>query len=120
VGDRLKDVNHARRYAVSTLKLSRQIWDAESGLTGGLELVAKGAVIAAFQAAFFALSFACFHQVLEASGTLHRWLTALRAPLVSLHAQLILALPRHWQIRELIFDAFSHFVLFFVRSLQRI
>jgi hypothetical protein len=50
--------------------------------------------------------------VLEASGTLNSRFAALSASLVSLHAKLILALPRNRQIRELVFYAFSHSVPF--------
>jgi hypothetical protein len=56
--------------------------------------------------------------MLQAPGTLHRLLTAFRAPLVSLHSQLVFALPGDWQIRELIFDAFSHFCSVSNRHLQ--
>jgi hypothetical protein len=43
---------------------------------------------------------------------LDRLFTALRASLVPLHAQLILALARNSQIRELVFNAFSHVIPF--------
>jgi len=39
-------------------------------------------------------------------------LAALRATLVPLHAQLIFPLARNRQIRELVFNAFSHFIPF--------
>jgi len=58
--------------------------------------------------ALLALPLASLDQMLQTPGPLHRLLTAFRAPLISLHTQLILALPGDWQIRELIFDAFSH------------
>jgi hypothetical protein len=49
--------------------------------------------------------------MLEASGSLDRLFAAFRASLVSLHAELIFPLPGDWQIRELIFDPFSHLLL---------
>jgi hypothetical protein len=59
----------------------------------GLKLVTERAVIAALKPAFLALPLASLDQVFETPGTLHRLLTALRASLISLHAQLIFALP---------------------------
>jgi hypothetical protein len=48
----------------------------------------------------------------QTTGPLNRGLTAFRAPLVPLHAQLIFSLARNSQSRELVFDAFSHFIPF--------
>jgi len=89
-----------------------------STLAYRLKLVTERAIIAPLEAALLALALAGLDQMLQAPGTLHRLLTALRAPLVSLHAQLILALPGDWQIRELVFDAFSHFCSVSNRHLQ--
>jgi hypothetical protein len=77
-----------------------------------LQLVTESAVITAFESAFLALPFACFYQVFQATRPLHGRLTALRAPLVPLHAQLIFSLARNGQRREFVFDAFSHFIPF--------
>jgi hypothetical protein len=78
----------------------------------GLQFVAESAVVAAFESAFLPLAFAGFHQVFQTTRSLNRWLTALRAPLVPLHAQLVLSLARNGQICELVFNAFSHFIPF--------
>ena len=77
-----------------------------------LQLVTESAVITAFESAFLALPFAGFYQVFQTTRPLDRWLTALRAPLVSLHPQLIFSLARNSQVCELVFDAFSHFIPF--------
>jgi hypothetical protein len=77
-----------------------------------LQFVAESAVITAFEPALFSLAFARFYQVFQTTRSLDRLLTALRAPLVSLHTQLIFSLARNSQIRELVFDAFSHFIPF--------
>jgi chromate transport protein ChrA len=78
----------------------------------GLKLIAESAVIAALQTAFLALAFASFYQVFQTTRALNRLLTALRATLVPLHAQLVFSLARNRQKRELVFDAFSHFIPF--------
>jgi hypothetical protein len=46
--------------------------------------------------------------MLETARSLHSRLAALSATLVALHTQLVFALPRNRQMRELIFDARSH------------
>src|ERR1039457_5212933 len=51
-----------------------------------------------------------FDQVLKTTRTLDRRFTALGAPMVALHAQLVLPLPRNPQVRELIFNPFSHII----------
>jgi hypothetical protein len=75
------------------------------------EAVAQGAVVAAFEAAFLALPFARLHQVLQATGPLHGGFTAFRAPVVPLHPQLVLALPRNRQPGEFILYRLSHLLL---------
>ncbi len=85
---------------------------ADLAFLGGFQLVTERAVIAALEAAFFSLTLPGFNQVLETSGTLNSRFAALSASLVSLHAQLVFALPRNRQIRELVFYAFSHSVPF--------
>jgi hypothetical protein len=66
-------------------------------------------VISALEPAFRPLALARFDQVFQTPRALHRRLPAFRAPLVSQHAQLVLALPRYPQVREFVFDALSHF-----------
>ena len=46
--------------------------------------------------------------MLETARCLHCPLTAFGATLVALHSELVFALPRNGQMRELVFDAFSH------------
>jgi hypothetical protein len=77
-----------------------------------LQFVAQGAVVTAFQPAFFPLAFPGLDQMFQAPGPLDRLFAALRASFVSLHAELIFPLPGDRQIRELIFDPFSHFAFF--------
>jgi hypothetical protein len=77
-----------------------------------LQFVTEGAVVTAFEAAFLALTFASFYQMFQTTRALNRGFTAFRAPLVSLHAQLIFSLARNRQKRELVFDAFSHVIPF--------
>ena len=77
-----------------------------------LQFVAESAVVTAFQAALFTLAFAGFYQVFQTTRPLDRLFTALRAPLVPLHPQLIFSLTRNSQIRELVFNAFSHSIPF--------
>jgi hypothetical protein len=78
----------------------------------GLQFVAESAVVAPFEPALFALTFAGFYQVFQTTRPLDRCLTTLRAPFVPLHAQLIFSLARNSQRRELVFNAFSHFIPF--------
>jgi len=78
----------------------------------GLQFVAQRTVIAAFETAFLALTFAGFHQVFQTTRPLNRLLTAFRASFVPLHAQLIFSLARNSQRCELVFNAFSHFIPF--------
>lgn len=52
---------------------------------GRLQLVAKGIVVASFQAALFALALACFHQMLQAPRPNGGGLTAFGAAFVPLH-----------------------------------
>jgi hypothetical protein len=44
----------------------------------------------------------------QTARRLHSCLAALSATLVALHSQLVLALPRNGQTRELVFNALSH------------
>jgi len=60
---------------------------------GFLQLVAQGAVVAALQAAFAALALPGLDQVFQAARALHGLLATLGTPAISLHAQLIFALP---------------------------
>ena len=60
---------------------------------GFLQLVAQGAVVAALKAAFAALALPGLDQMFQAARALHGLLATLGAPAVSLHAQLIFALP---------------------------
>ena len=57
--------------------------------------------------------------MLKAARPLDRLFTAFRASLVSLHAELIFPLPGDRQIRELIFDPFSHFNYYCINRLLR-
>jgi chromate transport protein ChrA len=77
-----------------------------------LQFVTESAVVPAFEATLFSLAFASFYQVFQTTRALDGLLTALRATLVPLHAQLIFSLARNSQIRELVFNAFSHFIPF--------
>jgi hypothetical protein len=47
--------------------------------------------------------------VFQTAGAFDRMLTAFGATLVTLHAQLIFPLPRNRQVRELVFNTFSHY-----------
>jgi hypothetical protein len=87
-------------------------WHGVLPFLNRLQFVAKGAVVTAFESAFLALAFAGFDQVFQTSRSLNRLLAALRAPFVPLHAQLIFSLARNSQSRELVFNAFSHFIPF--------
>ena len=64
-----------------------------NALRDRLQFITQRAVIPTLQTALFPLPFAGFHQVFEAARAQHRRFTAFRAPLVSLHSQLVLALP---------------------------
>ena len=75
-----------------------------------LQQVAEGAIVTPFEAALLALTLARFNQMLEAPRALHGWLATFGAPAIPLHAQLIFALPRNRQVRELVLYASSHFV----------
>ena len=83
------------------------LWGSEklSSRGEGRQLVAQSVQITALQTPFRALALACFHQVLEAPGALGGGLTAFSAPAISLHAELIFALPRDFQVRELVNNA---------------
>jgi hypothetical protein len=85
-------------------------WRLLAGLS--LEPVTQRAVVTAFEAPFLALALPGFDQVLKTTRTLDRRFTALGAPMVALHAQLVLPLPRNPQVRELIFNPFSHIIPF--------
>jgi hypothetical protein len=74
--------------------------------------VAQRALVAALEAPFLTLALSRFDQVFQTPRTLYRRLPALSAAPVALHSQLVFPLPRNWQARELVFDAFSHFFLF--------
>jgi hypothetical protein len=78
-----------------------------------LETVTERVVITALQPAFFTLAFARFDQVFQAARALLGWRAAFGAPIVALHAELVLPLTRNLQVRELVLYAFSHFVLSF-------
>ena len=71
---------------------------------GPLEFVTQGAIIAPFEATFFALALARLNQVLQAAGAFFGRRAALGAALVSPMAQLIFPLPRNRQAREFILD----------------
>jgi hypothetical protein len=73
-----------------------------------LQSVAQGVVISAPEPAFPSLPLARLYQVFQTPGALHRRLSALRAPPVAQHAQLILALPRYRQVRVFVFNPLSH------------
>ena len=64
-------------------------------LSSGFEAIAKRVVIPAFEAAFFALAFARFNQVLQTTGALGGRLAALGTASFTLLAQLVLALSRN-------------------------
>ena len=70
--------------------------------------VTQRAVVAALEAPLLALAFPRFDQVFQTARTLHRRFAALRAAPVALHPQLVFPLPRNRQVRELVFDPFSH------------
>ena len=80
-------------------------------LSYALKLVAQGAVVTPLEAAFLPLAFPGLNQVLQTPRALHSRLPTFSTPSISLHAQLILPLPRDGQVRVLVFDALSH--LFF-------
>lgn len=73
--------------------------------------VAQRAVIAALEAPFLTLALSRLDQVLQTPRALHCGLPALSAAPVALHSQLVFPLPRNRQASELVFNAFSHFVL---------
>jgi hypothetical protein len=83
-----------------------------ANLGNALQLVAQRPVVAAFEPALFPLAFPRLDKVLETPRALNCRLAAFGAPFVSLHAQLILALPRDRQMRELVFYASSHVSVF--------
>lgn len=76
-----------------------------------LEFVAERSVVTPLQTAFFALSFTGLDQVLQAARAFGGRLAAFRAAFIPLHAQLILALPRDLQVRELVLDSWSHWLI---------
>lgn len=83
-----------------------------------LQPVTQGVAITAFEAAFGPLPFPRFDEVLEAAGAFGGGLAAFGAALVALHAQLILALARDFQVRKLVVDPSSHIVLSSVRGMN--
>jgi hypothetical protein len=76
-----------------------------------LQPVTQRTVVAALEAPLFALTLPCLDQVFQATRTLHRRFAALSAAMVALHSQLVFPLPGNRQASELVFNAFSHFVL---------
>jgi len=52
----------------------------------------------------------------QTARRLYGWFAAFGATLVALHSQLIFALPRNGQMRELVFNALSHFCSKAVRT----
>jgi len=82
-------------------------------LRHALKLVAQSAVVTPLEAPFLPLPFPGLNQMFQASRALHSRLTTFSTPSISLHAQLILPLPRDGQVRVLVFNALSH--LFFSR-----
>jgi hypothetical protein len=72
------------------------------------QLIAERIVISPFEAPFLSLPFARFDQVPQTAGPLGCGLPAFGATIITLHAQLILSLPRNRQVRELVFNPFSH------------
>jgi hypothetical protein len=82
-------------------------------LSGGLKPVTESIVVTAFQPALLALAFTRFDQVFQTARALLGGRSAFGAPVVALHAELVLPLPRDFQVRELVLYTFSHFVLSF-------
>ena len=78
----------------------------EFGLGHGslLEFVAEGAVVAADESTFFALAFAGFDEVLQATGAHNGFFAAFGAALVALHPELVFALPGNWQVCEFVLN----------------
>jgi hypothetical protein len=87
-----------------------------------LELIAQSIIVAPLEAAFLPLPFAGFDQVLQAAGALRGWFAAFGATPVSLHAQLVLPLAGNRQLRELVLNRSSHFLVvltcYFVQSID--
>jgi hypothetical protein len=75
---------------------------------GSLQLITQSAAVTALEAVLLSLPLTRLDEVFEASRAPRGRRSAFRAPLVSLHAQLILPLPRNRQVRELIFNFLSH------------
>ena len=72
-----------------------------------LQTITQG-LVPAFEATLFALQFARFNQMLQATDASNSRRAAFGAPLVPLHSQLVFSLPRNRQIGELVLNAFSH------------
>ena len=104
--------NREQRPCAATRRFRTAVWPLAGAANGSgvacLELIAQRIVITAFKTAFLPLALPRFHQVLQAPRALRRWFATFRAPLVPLHPQLVLALPRDSQMRELIDYAVSH------------
>jgi len=81
---------------------------AGRGLQLGFQPVAERVVITPPQPAFLALPFPRFNQVPDAARALHRRCSTFGAPGITLHAQLILTLPRDRQVGEFVFYRYSH------------
>jgi len=69
-------------------------------------------VVAALEPSLLALTLARFHQVFQAAGSLDRRFSAFRAAALALHAQLVFPLPGNPQVREFVFNPFSHVIRF--------
>ena len=76
-----------------------------------LQPVAECVVVASLKPTLLSLPLARLDQVLQTPRALYGRLPTFCAPLVTQHAQLILALPRSPQVRKLIFNPFSHVYL---------
>ena len=72
------------------------------------EFITQRAVITAFESAAFTLAFARLDQMFQTARSLHGRFPAFGATLVAPHSQLIFALPRNPQARELVFNTLSH------------
>ena len=77
-------------------------------LSGRFESITQRIVIPPLKSALFALPFASLDQMLQAARSLYGRFATFRTTFLSLHAQLVLALPGNRQVRELILDPLSH------------
>ena len=73
-----------------------------------LELITGRALVAAFGAKPSSVQFPVLDLMLKTKRRPDRWLATYLAPPAPLHPQLILALPRDWQVCELVFNGWSH------------